>query len=193
MAGTKLIDDLKQEISHYIGIPYWKNTLKDGKIIKEGFMGGKGNCKEIALKTVELANNQNIKLLDLTPQQIYNFQKKNKIGIDCSGFAGNLLNFYIKLQNKCIPFENLRKISADMLTSSPISNPIKSLDDIQTGDLIRSKNGHHVQFIIEKIGNIIFYVESKLSRRGVHYGEITITPKNKKNLLSSIFHPLFLD
>lgn len=193
MVRTELINQLKEEISHYIGIPYWKNTLKDKKIIKEGFMGGKGSCKDIALKTVELANEQNIKLLDLTPKQIYNFQKKNKIGIDCSGLAVNLLNFYVKLQNKEIPFENPRKISANILTKSPISHPIKNLEDIQTGDLIRSKNGHHVQFIIEKISNTIFYIESKHSLRGVHYGELQITPKNQKTLPKSIFRLFLLD
>lgn len=193
MAGTELINKLKEEISHYIGIPYWKNVLKDKKIIKEGFMGGKGNCKDIALKTVELANEQNIKLLDLTPKKIYNFQKKNKIGIDCSGLAVNLLNFYSLLQNKKTLFSNPRKVSADMLTKLPISYPIKNLDDIQTGDLIRQKNGHHVLFIIEKINNTIFYVDSNRSNRGVHYGELQITPKNQKKLLTSTFHPFLLD
>lgn len=193
MAGTELINQLKEEVNHYIGIPYWKNVLKDGKIIKEGFLGGKGLCKDIALKTVELANDKNIKLLDLTSKEIYNFQKKNKIGIDCSGLVVNLLNFYAKLLNKKIPFENPRKVSADMLTSPPISHQIKKLDNIQTGDLIRTKNGHHVQFIIEKINDTIFYVDSSFSRRGVRYGELLITPENKSELEKSLFRPLFLD
>lgn len=190
MAGTELINQLKLEINHYIGIPYWKNTLKDGKIIKEGFMGGKGSAKEIALKTVELANQQNIKLIDLSAQQIYNFQKKNKIGIDCSGLACQLLIFYGQLLGKEIKL-NPRKTSADMLTSNSLSKEIKDFANIQTGDLIRQKNGHHVLFVIKKSGNNIDYVDSSKDGRGVRLGQADLTDKNFQN--QGIFRLLFLD
>ena len=42
MVRTKL-NLLQQEIEHYIGLPYSKNIIKNGKIIKEQFLGGKGN------------------------------------------------------------------------------------------------------------------------------------------------------
>lgn len=180
MVGTKLIKDLKLEINKYIGLPYWKNVLKDGKVIKEGFAGGKGNAKDIALKTVELANLKKIKLLNLSEKEIYNFQKKNKIGIDCSGLVCQLLNFYGNLIGKNIDL-NPRKTSADMLTSKPLSKPIISKADIQTGDLIRQKNGHHVLFIIEKDNNLITYVDSSRENRGVHYGQIDLTDSNFEN------------
>ncbi|MEI8067841.1 MAG: NlpC/P60 family protein [Candidatus Shapirobacteria bacterium] len=170
MVGTKLIE-LKEEIKHYIGLPYSKNLLKNGKIIKEKILGGKGSAKEIALKTIEIANDKNIKLLSLSPQEIYNFQKKNNIGIDCSGLVCQLLNFYLGTNL------NPRKNSANMLTSKPLSKEIKATE-IKTGDLARQKNGHHVLFIIEKNGNIIEYVDSSLSGRGVKYGQADLTDKN---------------
>ena len=190
MVGNKLIKDLKLEINKYIGLPYWKNVLKDGKVIKEGFMGGKGNAKDIALKTVELANLNNLKLLELSNQEIYNFQKKNKIGIDCSGLVCQLLIFYGNLIGKNIEL-NPRKTSANMLTSTPLSKQITDISDIQTGDLIRQKNGHHVLFIIEKKDNTILYVDSSRDNRGVHYGQADLTDSNFEN--QGIYRLFFFD
>lgn len=171
MVRTKLAD-LRSEILKYIGIPYYINRPK--KNSPDAADLGKGNAKEIALKTIELANKNDLKILDLSPQQIYNFQKKNQIGIDCSGLVSHLLNFYFDSKL------NVRHTSADMLTSPPLSQPI-DFKDLKTGDLIRQKNGHHVLFVIEKIGNKVIYVDSSLKGRGVRYGEFDITDKNFPN------------
>ncbi len=174
MVGNKLTQ-LKKEIEHYIGLPYSKNILKDGKIIKEQFLGGKGNCRQIATETIRLAQKQKIDLLKLTNQEFYNFQKKNHLGIDCSGLVCQLLNFYFETNL------NPRKNSANMLTSAPLSKEIKE-EDIKTGDLVRQKNGHHVLFIIEKQGNIIKYVDSSRENRGVKYGQFDLQDKTFKHL-----------
>lgn len=171
MVRTKLTS-LKEEIEHYIGLPYSINILKDGKVIKEQFLGGKGNCRQIATETIRLAGEQKIDLTKLNNQEFYNFQKKNHIGIDCSGLACQLLNFYFK--SKLDP----RKTSADMLTSAPISKQITDLNDLKTGDLVRKKDGHHVLFIIEKDGDIIKYVDSSFKGRGVKYGKTNILDKS---------------
>jgi len=170
MAGNKL-DLLKQEIQYYVGLPYSKNVLREGKIIKEKFLGGKGNYRQIATETIKLAQKQKIDLVKLSNQEFYNFQKKNHIGIDCSGLVCQLLNFYFQANL------NPRKTSADMLTSAPLSQEIKP-NEIKTGDLVRQKNGHHVLFIIEKQGNIIYYIDSSFEGRGVKYGKTNITDKN---------------
>jgi len=172
MVRTKL--ELQQEIEKYIGLPYSKNILKDGKIIKEQFLGGKGNCRQIATETIRLAQKQKIDLIKLNNQEFYNFQKKNHIGIDCSGLACQLLNFYFDSDI------NPRKTSANMLTSTPISKEIKP-SEIQTGDLVRQKNGHHVLFIIEKDDDKIFYVDSSREGRGVKYGKVDLTDKSFKH------------
>lgn len=169
MVRTKL--ELQQEIEKYIDLPYSKNILKDGKIIKEQFLGGKGNCRQIATETIRLAQKQKIDLIQLNNQEFYNFQKKNHIGIDCSGLACQLLNFYFNSEL------NPRQTSANMLTSTPISKEIKP-NEIKTGDLIRQKNGHHVLFIIDKQGNTINYVDSSFSGRGVRYGTADLTNKS---------------
>lgn len=173
MVRNKLIS-LQQEIKHYLKLPYSKNVLKDGKIIKEKILGGKGHWSDIKKETEKVAKEKNINLSILTNQQFYNFQKKNHIGIDCSGLVCQLLNFYF--QANLLP----RKTSANMLTSSPLSKKIKS-EDIKTGDLVRQKNGHHVLFIIKKQGNIIKYVDSSQKGRGVKYGQFNIQDKSFKH------------
>lgn len=163
MAGDKLIE-LKVEIQKYVGIPYFTNKGK-ARNCGANALVGKGTAKEIALETIDLANRQSLKLLDITARQIYNFQKKNHLGIDCSGLACHLLNFYFDTTL------DPRKVSADMLTSDPLSQKI---DDPTTGDMIRQKDGKHLLFIIEKIGDTINYVDSSLEGRGVRYGNFSI-------------------
>lgn len=170
MARTKL-ELLRLEISKYIGLPYHTNIPKLDS--SEASLVGKGSAKEIALKTIEFANSENIKLIDLNPQQIYNFQKKHHLGIDCSGLACHLLNLYFD-QNL-----NVRHTSADMLTSKPLSKKIP-ITKAKTGDLIRQRSGDHVLFIVEKIDNKVIYVDSSLRGRGVRYGEFDLTDKNFK-------------
>ena len=174
MVGTQL-NKLKQEIGHYIDLPYMCNTLKNGVVIKERFLGGKGNWKEIKKQTISLAKKEKIDLNKLTRQQLYNFQKKHHLGIDCSGLATQLLNFYFNSHL------NPRRTSADMLTSTKLSKKIDDFNDIQTGDMVRQKNGHHVLFIIEKQNQTVHYVESSLSGRGVKYGKFNITDQSFDN------------
>lgn len=155
MVGIKL----ESEINKYLGLPYFKNTGKFKNQGDDTFVG-KGSAQEIALATIDLANQKNIQLLNLTPQQIYNFQKKHHLGIDCSGLACHLLNFYFDTNL------NPRQTSADMLTSPPLSQPINP-QDIQTGDLIRQKSGRHLLFILSVNKDKITYIHSALETRGV--------------------------
>lgn len=181
MARTKL-EELRLEVLKYIGLPYFINIPKISS--SENALVGKGSAKEIALKTIEYANDENIKLIDLDPKQIYSFQKKHKLGIDCSGLACQLLNFFFDTNL------DVRKTSANMLTSSPLSQQIDA-KDLKTGDLIRQKDGKHVLFVIEKIGDKVIYVDSSRDRRGVHYGEFNLTDKKFPN--NGFFRLLFLN
>lgn len=150
MVGTKL-DLLLQEIEHYIDLPYFINT---SRLPKDNVFVGKGTWQEIKSISSD-----------------YNTLKKAHLGIDCSGLAVHLLNFYFNLHL------DVRKTSANMLTSAPLSKPITP-DQIQTGDLIRQKNGHHILFVIQKIDDTVFYVHSSREGRGVRYGQTTIINEN---------------
>lgn len=149
MAGTKL-KKLKAEIDHYLGIPYFTNSQK---LAKDNLYVGKADWQEIKSFSSD-----------------YKILKKNHIGIDCSGLAVRLLNFFFDLNL------DVRKTSADNLTSPPLT---VSIDPklAQTGDLIRQKNGHHVIFIIEKKDHLLFCVDSSRQGRGVRYSTIPISQK----------------
>lgn len=173
MVRTKLNEKLKQEADHYLNLPYMTNILRNGKIIKERFLGGKGNWKELQKETKRLAKLESVDFNKLKGQKLYNFQKKHKIGIDCSGLTTQLLIFLANLIGKKINL-NPRKTSADMLTSLPLSQKITDYDLIQPGDLIRQKNGHHLLFVLNKKGKIIDYVDSSFEGRGVKYNQVNI-------------------
>lgn len=189
MVRTQL-NKLKQEINHYLGLPYIINILRDNKVIKERFLGAKGNWHQIESETQKIAQLKKIQLKNITPTQLYNFQKKHHLGIDCSGLASNLLIFYANLIGKKINL-NVRHTSADILTSNKLSKKIEKFDDIQTGDVVRQKNGHHVLFIIEKKGNTIYYVESCLKNKKVSLGQFELTDSSFDN--QGIYRLFFFD
>ncbi|MBU1088751.1 C40 family peptidase [Patescibacteria group bacterium] len=190
MAGNKLIKQLKEEIEKYLNIPYSKNKLKNGKIILEVPYGAKGTWQQIQKITNQIAKEKKLDLKNLNNKQLYNFQKKHKIGIDCSGFCYHLLNkiyqlnFKKNIKAKLIGTNNkkgVRRLSANLLTNSINATKISNYNNIQTGDLIRFDKGVHVIFIIEKKGDTIYYVHSsnKTKTRGVHHGTIKITNPQK--------------
>jgi hypothetical protein len=175
MAGIEL-DLIKLEINKYLGIPY--------------FLGGKGTCDEIAKATIDTAKKQKVDLLKLTSKEIYYFQKKNHIGIDCSGLVYHLLDRLYFFKTGLSVFDHLigtdnqhgpRRISANLFTDKINSFPITGYNDIKTGDLIRVDQGHHVIFIINQDKNVINYVHSsnKTKIAGVHLGQITIVDPQK--------------
>ena len=172
MVGIKL-DLLIEEVNKYQNLPYFCNYGVHKNTSTNNTLVGKGSAQEIALTTIEIANQENVKLLDLTPVQIYNFQKKHHIGIDCSGLTCQLLNFYFSLSL------DPRKTSADMLTSPPLAQPI-DMTQIQTGDLIRQKNGHHVLFIVSRINDTINYIDSSRLGGGVKTNSFSLLKPNIK-------------
>lgn len=172
MVGTKL-DLLIKEVNKYQNLPYFCNRGIHKNISTNNALVGKGSAHDIAQTTLEIANQENIKLPNLTTVQIYNFQKKHHIGIDCSGLACQLLNFYFSLSL------DPRKTSANHLTSSPLSTAIK-LDNIRTGDLIRQKNGRHILFIINRLGDTVTFVDSRRDGHGVKISTFFLSQPNIK-------------
>jgi hypothetical protein len=192
MVRTKL-DLLKQEITHYLGLPYWKNSWSHLVLKQEGPFAGKGTYWEIDQATQAAAEKEHLDLNKLNQSQIYNLRKRNHIGIDCSGLCYHLLNkldqlnggqgILYKMTGVDKPFGTLgvRSVSAHELTHPQNSLKIKDYSTIQTGDLIRLNGGKHVIFIIEKKGNIIYYVNTsnQTKYRRVHLAKITIVNPQK--------------
>ena len=66
-----------------------------------------------------------------------------------------------------------------MLTSPPLAQPI-DVTQIQTGDLIRQKNGHHVLFIVSRINDTINYIDSSRLGGGVKTNSFSLLKPNIK-------------
>jgi len=184
MAGSNL-DKLKKYIDSYIGLPYWSNKFENGPF------GGKGTSAQIRKITQKTKSNKQIDL--------YRFQKKHHIGIDCSGLAYHLLNYWYKLhtgksvKTKIIGTQGKfgpKRVNVHMLTDPRNSIKINNSSDIKTADLIVLDGQKHVLFIIEKTKDKIYYVHSsqKTQKTGVHYGTITIINPGK-----SLNHQQFSD
>jgi len=183
MDRTKLNQKLQQEIKHYLDIPFFINfPLNPNQ--KHDWQVGKGDWRQIQKYTQTIATQEKINLSQLNQQQLYNFQKKHRIGIDCSGLVYHLSDFLYRLKNDNSIRSHLigaggktgpRRLSAHLLTSPPNAIPITNWTDIQIGDLVRTDNGKHVLFIYKKTKSKIFYIHSRRQNRKVKTGDLTIS------------------
>ncbi len=184
MARTKL-DKLKQEIKHYLGIPYFTNKTS----IPNAPLVGKANYKQINIVTQLAAKSEGLNSSNLSPQDTYRLQKRHHIGIDCSGLVYHLLDFYYKqltgksIQNLVVGTDGKtgpRRVNAYMFSHPQNSHIIKNYSDIKTGDLIVTNHKTHILLVVEVNKNQISYVHSsqKTKIRGVHCGTLTITKPN---------------
>jgi len=176
-----------------INTPYWINNIKKGI---RGPFSGKGLPGQIVRAAKDRAKKQNKVLSRLNEHEVLEFLKQNRIGVDCSGFAYNLLNrmdkekggngiaddiFAQKVFNNWNP---AWRAGANILTGNKVSKSV-ALEDVALGDMIRLDNGRHVAVIVGKTNDKITYAHSSraLSRKkGVHLGTIHITDA-KKGLL----------
>lgn len=162
--------------------PYWSNKLKDGKVMLSGFLGGKGDSGRITQEIVRLygLNKDILRTVD----DLYALLKRNRIGLDCSGFVFQLLDKLIKLKYRNSSLENILELypqginrtNSDSLTSSSHLVKIIKLSELQLGDLIRLIGGKHIMIITaNKAGEITYVHSSKLTQiNGVHFGNIKI-------------------
>ena len=168
--------------------PYWRNKLKEGKVVLRGYLNGKGSSIDIQNKIIETLQNSHVDTTLISADYIRKLAKRERIGIDCSGFVYRLLDELIHLSYNNCSLKNLdgvfvggiNKTNADMLTSTEFSNYIDNISDYRIGDMIRLMKGKHVAVILEVKDKEIVYVHSaiKTKIRGVHFGKIDILDKN---------------
>ncbi|MBL7078070.1 hypothetical protein ISS42_00195 [Candidatus Shapirobacteria bacterium] len=169
-----------------IRIPYWRNKFfKNGKRI-QGPFGGKGTPAQIKRASIKKAREGKISLNQLSSAQIRTFMKQKKIGLDCSGFTFQVLNFlkpgFYKRFKKApgISPNPIRRFNARALTSNQNSQPVKKTKNIKVGDLIpvSFSNGkiNHVLVVVEAGSKEIIYVHSSSRGKitGPHLGKIKI-------------------
>lgn len=161
METSKALQDKFYQYTHLsiggkqIACPYWINSIKR---LKYGPGGGKGSPQEIIMHTNSKAKENDIDLNKQSEREIVLFMKKNRIGVDCSGFAFWMLNA-LDLEKggngitDDIPNSRGKIIkiraSTKMLTDEDVSFFVKKINEIKPGDMIRLRGGHHLMVVLE--------------------------------------------
>lgn len=171
--------------------PYWVNRLKNGIVVLRGFGNGKGSADEIRDELVKrLENLPSGSRFGLTNDSIAKFAKRERIGIDCSGFAYRVLDRLVKLKYSGCNLPDLDKIfvggihktNARTLASEKYAVQIKKIKDYRLGDMIRLWGGKHI-VVITKVSEkeILYAHSSSLSTKvqGVHTAIIHIIDPDK--------------
>jgi hypothetical protein len=196
--SSPILEELLYRFTHLpiggkeIRCPYWRNQPR--KLIT-GLFGGKGTPAEIIRVTNDVARKQGENLLKMTKRQVGYFMKKNRIGIDCSGFIYQLLDGLDKekggdgIGNDVygVRGRGIRRTNAYCLTNNRNTIPIRSVKQVRPGDLVRLHRGKHAAVVIrvnrDKRGELreLVYAHScpwtKIS--GVHTGRIIVKNENK--------------
>jgi hypothetical protein len=174
-----------------VRIPYWRNRLGLGGFHRiQGPYGGKGSPAQIRKATLERAKKSSLNLKKLSSSQIRRFMRQKKIGLDCSGFAFQILDFLFpgfwkglkKAPGKSV--NPIRRFNAYALTSKENSVAVKKIKDIKVGDLVPlSWQGKvdHVLTVVKVTDKLITYAHSsqKTKITGPHLGKIKIIDPKK--------------
>lgn len=170
--------------------PYWMNKLKAGQIRIRGFLEGKGGACQIQNELIKrLSSIRDKSGVTLTRIYLQKFAKRERIGIDCSGFVYRVLEKLVRLKYKGCQVSRLsavfsggvRKTNARRLTAPEYSIPIDRISDFQLGDMIRMRNGRHIAVILQVENSRIIYAHSSNGTKiqGVHLGTIKIAKADK--------------
>ena len=174
-----------------INCPYWMNKLAAGKVIRRGFANGKGSANEIKNELINRLNKLSSDAgFELTPRNLRKFARRERIGIDCSGFVFRVLDELLHLGFGNTEIKNMdnifdggiSKTNVKRLTSSQYSMEITDIRDFKVGDMIRLCGGRHAAIVIGVNQKEILYAHSSwLSTKiqGVHTSTIQISKENK--------------
>lgn len=192
ISSSKALKKLFYQYTHLplggkeIRCPYWMNELRLG-IVGPG--GGKGRPEDIVRSTREKAREAGLVLTKMSEKEILALMKRERIGVDCSGFAFWLLDALDRENGgkgllKALPATGRFPASlanVKLLTSAKYARPV-SLADIKVGDMLRLRAGRHIAVIFrlkydeKKLLFEIDYAHSSVATKttGVHLGTIVI-------------------
>lgn len=171
--------------------PYFMNKMKLGVVILRGFLNGKGSAQEIQKELVKrISVCVSLGQAKQTPHFVQVFARRERIGIDCSGFAYRFLDELVRLKYKDVSFSSLEsvfvgginKTNVRRLVNSNYSLPVKRVDDIQLGDFISIWKNKHVLVVLEKTEESITYVHSSFRstrEKGVHIQRILLNADSR--------------
>lgn len=161
--------------------PYRMNDIGSFQKLRPEFQG-KSSPEILTKTTKKLAKEQGFDLNKASVEEIREFMRKNKLGIDCSGFVYRLLNYLVQtIYGKPLTsfgFEHVGRTNVAKLTSDEMSIKV-DFKDAKPGDLIKidteAEDGLlHTLVILEVNSNEIIYAHSCRKTRisGVHKDNI---------------------
>ena len=167
-----------------VPIPYWRNRFyANGRRI-QGPFGGKGTPAEIRRATLKKAEKLGFGLSEMTVSEIRRFMREKKIGLDCSGFAFQILDFLrpgfwrgLQKAPGSSP-KPIRRFNSRALTNGRNSRRIGPIwQNIKVGDIIPAaftQRLDHVMVIVDVGKKAIEYAHSSGSTivSGPHRGRI---------------------
>lgn len=164
------IGDKKVPIPYRINIPPEEHPVRQGKSSPE----------DILNQLIWDAKDQNFDLTKSSVEEVREFMIKNKLGIDCSGFAYRMLDFLVhQTKGKHLTnfgFDNVGRTNVNALTSDQFSDPVLNFSQVKPGDIIKAnseKKIPHCMIVLEKTPQKIIYAHStgKDKQNGVVIGE----------------------
>lgn len=171
-----------------ISCPYWMNKIKNSEVVIRGFQNGKGDAQSIKFEILKQLGEEKIET-DITVDHLQKLARRHRIGIDCSGFAYNFVNFLItneiiQLKVKSLDeiyFGGINRTNVKRFIHVDFSDHISNLNNLKIGDLIATKKRTHILVVADISNNKITYVHSSYlhtKMRGVHTAIIEmIDPK----------------
>lgn len=137
--------------------PYYINNKKFRQRMGLRVLIGKGNPNEIEKESLIYEKLRGVDFNNMTEEEIREFLRKSRIGIDCSGFVVHVLDKWLRLNKKRHLWKYIRyprqslyrkiarwlrpveNISAKILTNDENTIKVKNLNNVKPGDLIRYK------------------------------------------------------
>lgn len=155
--------------------PYRRNEIGSFQKIGPEFQG-KSSPEVLTQTTKRLAQEQNFDLNKASIEEIRQFMIQNKLGIDCSGFAYRVMNYFLKkIKNKTleeIGLPHVGRTNVAKLTDLEFCREI-NIEDTQPGDMIKMNSAGdvlHILIILKRQGDGLIYAHSsgQTNPDGVH-------------------------
>lgn len=165
-----------------VATPYRRNEYGSYQKMGPAFQG-KSSAKTILEVTEKLARQQHFDLDNTSAEEIRQFMRDHKLGIDCSGFVYRVLdhlNQSLGLGNlqKSAGMEHIGRTNVAKMTSDEFSIPIQDFKEARPGDIIRLNSGEdilHGIIVLDNRNGVLTYAHASgiTIPEGVHYGKIT--------------------
>lgn len=161
--------------------PYRRNEIGSYQKLGAEFQG-KSSPETLIKTTKKLAKEQDFILDRATVEEIREFMRQNKLGIDCSGFSHRMLSFLTESiglgsLETASGLPHVGRTNVSRLTSDEFTVPVPEFDKTRPGDLIKFDSNTdipHCVIILENAIGKITYAHSceNTNPTGVHTGTI---------------------